>query len=259
MTLIDTHAHLYDKKFANDLADALARARAAELSHIVVIGTTAEDSEICVQLSAEHAMLFAAVGIQPNHVADAKPGDWDQILRLVEQPKVVAVGETGLDRYWDYAPFDQQEEYFARHLELARKQNLAVVIHCREAEADVIRMLRDDYDRHGPVRGVMHSFCGDAESAKTAMDMGLYISIAGMVTYKKADNVRDMAKTVPLEKLLVETDSPYLAPEPKRGKRNEPAFVAHTAAFLADLFTVDVQELARHTTANARDLFGWKE
>src|SRR5262249_42492555 len=159
-----------------------------------------------------------------NHVAEARPGDWDEVVRLAEHPRVVAVGETGLDRHWDYTPFSRQEEFFARHLELARRRGLTVVIHCREAEADVVRMLRADDKAHGPVRGVMHSFTGDPGTAAACLAMGLYVSFAGMVTYKNAQSLREVAKGVPLDRLLVETDSPYLAPVPVRGKRNEPAF-----------------------------------
>jgi TatD DNase family protein len=167
----------------------------------------------------------------------------------------VAVGETGLDRHWNYTPFAQQEDYFARHLELARKHGLPVVIHCREAEADVVRMLREDFQRHGPIRGVMHSFTGDQATAEACLAMGLFLSFAGMVTYKNALALRHVARHVPLDRLLIETDSPYLAPVPVRGKRNEPAFVVHTAACLAGLHNMDLEPLAAKTTLNARQVF----
>src|SRR5205807_8336072 len=147
----------------------------------------------------------------------------------------------------------QQDEHFARHLELARRKQLAVVIHCREAEADVVRMLRANYEEHGPVKGVMHSFTGDRATAEACLAMGLYISFAGMVTYKNAQNLRDVAKTIPLERLLVETDSPYLAPVPLRGKRNELANVVHAAACLANVRGVALDVLAEETTRNARE------
>ena len=188
-------------------------------------------------------------------MAEAAPDAWDQVLRLQSCEKVVAVGETGLDRHWDYTPFPLQEEYFARHLKLARERDLAVVIHCREAEIDVVRMLRDDFDRHGPVRAVMHSFTGDWTTAEACLNMGLYISFAGMVTYKNAQNLREVARQVPLDRLLVETDSPYLSPVPLRGKRNEPAHVVHTAGCLAGLHDVDLETLAKQTTRNALELF----
>ncbi len=253
--LIDTHAHLDDEQFRDDLPAVLDRARAAGVHRIVTIATTALSSAACIALASRHPALFATVGIQPNHVAEAEPAAWDEVLRLVTRDRVVALGETGLDRHWDYTPFAQQEEYFARHLELARQHDLAVVIHCREAEADVLRMLRADYQRNGPVRGVMHSFTGDLATAEACLAMGLHISFAGMVTYKNAKALRDVATRIPQDRLLVETDSPYLAPVPMRGKRNEPAFVAHTAACLASARGVESAVLAKQTTQNAKVLF----
>jgi TatD DNase family protein len=255
-TLIDTHAHLDDPRFRDDLPEVLRRAAEAGVSRVITIATTAPTSAVSIELAARHEALFAAVGIQPNHVAEATPTDWDEIVRLVSAEHVVGVGETGLDRYWDYTPFAQQEDYFARHLALARNHNRAVVIHCREAEADMVRMLRAEFDRHGPVRGVMHSFTGDAATAQACLAMGLYVSFAGMLTYKNAQALRDVAATVPLERLLVETDSPYLAPVPVRGQRNEPANVVHTAACLARVKGVEADLVAEHTTRNAQALFG---
>jgi TatD DNase family protein len=254
--LIDTHAHLDDERFAADLDAVLGRAADSGVVRAVAIGTTAPSSAACIALAARHPLLATAVGIQPNHVAEAGPADWDEVVRLVASPGVVAVGETGLDRHWDYTPFPQQEDYFARHLELARRHNLAVVIHCREAEADVVRMLREDYDRHGPVRGVMHSFTGDAATASACLAMGLFVSFAGMVTYKNAGDLREVARGVPADRVLVETDSPYLAPVPVRGKRNEPAYVRHTAECLAAVRGVEADALGAETTRNARALFG---
>ena len=149
-----------------------------------------------------------------------------------------------------------QEHYFARHLELARRIGKPLVIHCREAEADVVRMLRCDFEKYGPIRAVMHSFCGSAEVAKACLEMGLHISFAGMLTYKNSEALRSVAATISLDRLLVETDSPYLAPQPVRGKRNEPAFVKHTAECLAGLLGISFAELAAATTRNARGLFG---
>ena len=254
--LIDTHAHLDDDRFADDLPAVLDRAAAAGIVRVVTIGTTAPSSAACVALAARHPLLAASVGLQPNNVAEAAPAAWDEVVRLVTRPGVVAVGETGLDRHWDSTPFPQQEEYFARHLELARRHNLAVVIHCREAEADVVRVLREDYERHGPVRGVMHSFTGDAATASACLAMGLFISFAGMVTYKNAGDLREVARGVPADRLLVETDSPYLAPVPVRGQRNEPAYVRHTAECLAAVRGVGADALAAQMTRNARALFG---
>jgi TatD DNase family protein len=252
---IDTHAHLDDEQFRDDLPAVLERAASAGVSRIVTIATTAASSAATVALAGRHAALFATVGLQPNQLAQEPPHAWDEVLRLVQCERVVALGETGLDRHWDYTPFPQQEEFFARHLHLARQRGLPVVIHCREAEADVVRMLRDDYERHGPVRGVMHSFTGDRATAEACLAMGLYLSFAGMVTYKNAQALRDVAAQVPLDRLLVETDSPYLSPVPLRGKRNEPAHVIHTAACLAAARGLDVATVAEHTTCNALSLF----
>jgi TatD DNase family protein len=177
----------------------------------------------------------------------------------VPNARVVGIGETGLDRYWNDTPFALQEEYFARHLELGRRMDRAVVIHCRDAEADVVRMLRDAYEKHGPIRGVMHSFTGSGATAQACLAMGLHLSFAGMLTYKNAADLRAVAAKVPADRVLVETDSPYLSPVPVRGKRNEPANVVHTAACLAGLHGVSAEEMAVRTTRNARQLFGLAE
>jgi TatD DNase family protein len=253
---IDTHAHLDDERFHADLPAVLDRAAQAGLQRIVVVATTALDSPRCVELAAKYPILRATVGIQPNHAAEATPTAWDEVVALSSRPEVVALGETGLDRYWDYTPFAMQEDYFARHLELARKLDRAVVIHCREAEADTVRLLQADYDKHGPVRAVMHSFTGDLATAEACVAMGLYISFAGMLSYKNAQALRDVAAKMPLDRVLVETDSPYLAPTPHRGKRNEPGYVVHTAGVLAQTLGVSSDVIAEHTTRNARKLFG---
>jgi TatD DNase family protein len=254
--LIDTHAHLDDDRFRDDLPAVLERAATAGVSSIITIATTAASSAVCVGLAQRFPCLYASVGLQPNNLAAEPAGAWDEIVRLVNQPRIVAMGETGLDRHWHDTPFAQQEDYFARHLDLARRHQLPVVIHCREAEADTVRMLRAGFDKHGPVRGVMHSFTGDAATAQACLGMGLYISFAGMVTYKNAQPLRQVAAGVPLDRLLVETDSPYLAPVPRRGQRNEPAYVVHTAACLAGILGVTPNVVAEHTTRNARALFG---
>ncbi len=255
-TWIDTHAHLDDERFHADLPAVLQRAAEAGLERIVAVAVTALDSVRYVQLAATHPILRATVGIQPNHVAEASPTAWDEVVALSQRQEVVALGETGLDRHWKHTPFPQQEDYFARHLELARTLDRAVVIHCREAEADTVRMLRADFDKHGPVRAVMHSFTGDLATAEACVRMGLHISFAGMLTYKNAQALRDVAAKMPFERVLVETDCPYLAPVPYRGQRNEPAHVVHTAAVLAQTLGVSIDVIAEHTTRNARRLFG---
>ncbi len=256
--LIDTHAHLDDEQFAADLPAVLDRARAAGVETIITIATSAPSSAASIALAERHAMLFATAGIHPNNIPEAGPTAWDAICALVEKERIVGVGETGLDRHWDTTPFAVQEEYFVRHLELARQHHLPVVIHCREAEADMLRILRSEFDRHGPIRGVMHSFVGDAALAEACRAMGLYLSFAGMLTYKNAAALRQTASQQPLDRVLVETDSPYLSPVPLRGKRNEPAHIVHTAACLAELLGIPPERLAEQTTKNAFSVFGFR-
>jgi TatD DNase family protein len=257
--LIDTHAHLDDAAFADDLPAVLDRAKAAGVARVIAIGTSAKSSETCLRLARDHDMVYASVGIHPNHaVTDTREGDWDRIVQLAGGRKVVALGETGLDRHWDFTPPALQRDYFARHLELSRKTGLPVVIHCREAEDDVAAMLQADYEKLGPLRGVLHSFAGDQAFADAGLAVGLYISFAGMLTYKNAEVLRKVAAGVPLHRLLVETDSPYLTPVPLRGKekRNEPAHIVHTARCLAQVKGLPLETVAERATENARRLFG---
>jgi TatD DNase family protein len=254
--LVDTHAHLDDEQFAGDLPAVLQRARVAGVEQIVAVATTAASSAGCIFLAANHRGIFATVGIHPNHAAEAAPSAWDEVVTLSRRKEVVGVGETGLDRHWNYTPFPVQEDYFARHLELGRRTAKPVVIHCREADTDVLRMLRVEFEKHGPIRGVMHSFVGDGATAEACLAMGLHLSFAGMLTYKNAQAVREVAAKLSVDRLLVETDCPYLAPVPVRGKRNEPANVVHTVACLAGLQGVTAEALAERTTRNARALFG---
>jgi len=253
--LVDTHAHLDEEAFEVDRALAVARAAASGIVRIITIGTTAQASRRSVEIAREFRAVYAAVGIQPNYAAQARAGDWEEIENLAREAKVVAIGETGLDRYWDYAPFEVQIDYFQRHIDLAQRLDKPFVVHCREAEADVVSQLAEAASR-GPLRGVMHSFTGSLETARACLDLGLYISFAGMLTYKKSQPLRDLVGQLPLDRILVETDSPYLAPQPMRGKRNEPAFVRVTANCLAELAGISQDELSRRTTANACRLFG---
>ncbi len=255
MQLFDTHAHLDQTDFDVDRADVVGRARAAGVENVISIGTTAATSAICVRLAAEFPGVHAAVGMQPNYIAEAEPGDWDRIVALDGEPGVVAIGETGLDRHWDFTPFDVQQDYFDRHLRLAAERGLPFVVHMRDCDDDILAMLREAHAR-GPLVGVMHSFTGGQAMAEECLAMGLYISFAGMVTYKKSDELRAVAAIVPDDRILVETDAPYLSPEPVRKiKRNEPAHVLHTATRLAEVRGVSVEAFAAITTANARRLF----
>lgn len=255
-SLVDTHAHLDDPRLADQLDGVLERAGMEGVVQVVAVGTTAESSRATVELARDRARVFACVGIQPNHVAEAGPGDWAVVEALARSgdPKVVGIGETGLDRYWDHTPFDQQRESFARQLDLAFDLDLPVVIHCRDCETDVVDQLAA---LGRPIRGVLHSFTGNRAQADAFLALGLHLSIAGMVTFssKSLDLLREAVKDVPSDRLLVETDSPYLSPVPFRGKLNEPARVALTAAHLARLRGVSVAELAAQTTRNARSLF----
>ncbi len=251
----DTHAHLDDDQFDKTRDVVIQRALAAGVSTIVTVGTTVASSETCVRLARNHPTLFAAVGIQPNHAGQAAAGDWERIVRLVNEPFVVALGETGLDRYWDFAPFCVQQDYFDRHLRLAQARDLPVVIHMRDCAEDVLAMLREARQR-GPLRGVMHSFSGDAETARQCVEIGMHVSFAGMVTFKKSQVLREVACSIPDDRILIETDSPYLSPEPKRGRQpNEPAWLVHTAACLASVRGMDLDQFAALTTANAARLF----
>lgn len=254
MFLFDTHAHLDQEEFSTDRAEVVSRAAAAGVAAIVAVGTSAATSQSCVELAAAYAGVYAAVGIQPNYCAQAAPDDWQRVLELAGRPGVVALGETGLDRHWDYAPFDLQRDYFDRHLRLSQQCGLPFIVHTRESEADVLAMLREARAR-GPLAGVMHSFAGTADVARECVELGLYVSFAGMVTYKKSGPLRAVAADVPADRILVETDSPYLAPHPLRGRRNEPAHLVHTAACLAPVRGQSLDEFADQTTANARRLF----
>lgn len=253
--LFDTHAHLDQATFADDLAKVVENAQSAGVGEILAIAITAESSSLTVELAEKFAPVSAAVGIQPNDVVDVTAGDWDQVVALSEKSVVVAVGETGLDRYWDRTPFDQQQDFFDRHLRLAQQTGLPFIVHMRECEQDILEMLREARER-GPLRGVMHSFTGDTTMAAECVELGLHISFAGMVTFKKSEDLRATAATIPADRLLVETDCPYLSPEPVRKiRRNEPAHVIHTARCLAEVRGESFEQLASQTTSNAQQLF----
>ena len=254
MTYFDSHCHLDPMRYGADLPGVLARARAAGVTGMAVIGTRAADSEAAAELAAREPGLVAAAGIHPNDTAEVEPDEWDRIVRLVEQGRVAAVGETGLDWYRTTAPADVQREFFDRHIRLAQQAGLPLVIHTRESTRDCLAMLREAVAR-GPLAAILHSFTGTAAEAAEAIDLGFCLGFAGMVTFRSAADLREVVKTVPLERLLVETDSPFLSPEPLRGKRNEPANVVHTAACLALARGEPPAALAAATTANARRVY----
>lgn len=256
LTLYDTHAHLTDEVYADTLQRVLQEAKAAGVVAINVIGFDAATSVAACKLANEHAgYLYAAVGIQPNSAGAAAAEDWGLIERLAVQPEVKAIGETGLDCYWDSTPLPVQQDYFERHIALAAATDKPLVIHMRNSGTEIVDQLRP-HAAKGPLRGVMHSFTGDWELCRDCLDLGLMISFAGMLTFKKSQDLREVAAKVPLDRLLVETDCPYLSPEPLRGRRpNEPARVAHTLQVLADARGESAEGLSLQTTFNARQLF----
>jgi TatD DNase family protein len=252
--LFDSHCHLDPMRFGSELPDVLARARAAGVTRMTVIGTRAADSEAAAELAAREPGIVAAAGIHPNDVAEAEPGEWERVVRLAESGRVGAIGETGLDWYRTTAPAELQRDSFDRHLRLAQRLSLPVVIHTRESMRDVLDMLGEAVAR-GPLVAVLHAFTGTVAEAAEAIELGCHLGFAGMVTFRSSAALREVAKGVPLERLLVETDSPFLSPEPLRGRRNEPANVVHTARCLALARGDEFAAFAAATTANARRIF----
>lgn len=254
MAYFDSHCHLDPMRYGADLALVIDRARAAGLVGMAVIGTRAGDSEAAADLAAREADVVAAVGIHPNDVGEIAGDEWDRVSRLVATDRAAAVGETGLDWYRAAAPRELQRDFFDRHLRLAQEFRRPVVVHTRDSIRDALDMIREAIAR-APLTVVLHSFTGTAAEAAEAVDMGCYLGFAGMVTFRSAQNLRDVAKTVPADRLLVETDSPFLSPEPYRGRRNEPANVVHTARCLAIARGDPLEKLAAFTTENARRVF----
>jgi TatD DNase family protein len=256
MELFDTHAHLFDDQLAADPAGVIERARQSGVTQILAVGTTAVSSEQCLAIARQFpGTVFSSAGIHPNHAGEAAEGDWAKVEALANEPQVVALGETGLDLYWKDCPLELQQDYFDRHIRLSQRLSLPLVIHLRETCAEILAMLTVARER-GPLLGVMHSFTGTAEQAAQFFELGMHISFAGMLTYKKSDDLRATAATIPADRLLVETDSPYLTPHPFRGQRpNEPRLVVHTAECLAQARGMSLADLATLTTANARELF----
>jgi len=254
--LVDTHAHLDDPRLAGQLAVLLGRARQAGLVGIVAVATTWESSQAVQRMAIDHADagVVAAVGFHPNQLDEARPGDRDRLESLGNAPGVVAVGETGLDRYWNRVAFDLQRDWLDWHLDWARRIGLPVVIHCRDSAEDILDQLRG---RPRPLQGVLHSFTGNLDQARAFLDLGLHLSFAGQLTFanKALEPLREAARFVPEDRLLVETDSPYLSPHPHRGRTNEPSRVVHTALTLAHLRGVDPEALAQRLTQNAQILF----
>ena len=252
--LTDTHAHLNHEDFCVDLEAVLDRARQAGVTAIIVPGYDIESSERAVELASEHEIVFAAVGIHP-HDAKAFHGASPNTLReLAKEPKVVAIGEVGLDFFYDFSPREKQLQAFAAQARLARELGLPLIVHTRDSSAEALDILTRS-DAPGPAGGVMHYFSGDEETAREARRMGLLLGVAGPITYKKNDALREIIGRTGMDGLLIETDSPYSAPRQFRGKRNEPAHVTLVAEKLAELFDKSVDEIAAVTAANAATLF----
>lgn len=251
--LVDTHAHLDFEDFDADRDEVLSRANAAGVRHVIAPGVDVRTSRAAVALAERYGMVSAAAGIHPNESARAGSGDMDEIARLAENPKVVALGETGLDYYRDRAPRETQVLLFRAQLDLARALNLPVIIHFRNVGFEGVELT--GAERFEGVRGVFHSFGGSVELAARLVGMGFYIGFTGPLTYKKSDRV-EVALATPLENILLETDSPFLTPRSHRGSRNEPSFVAEIAEKLAEIKGLDPEAVIAATGENARRLFG---
>jgi TatD DNase family protein len=254
MPLFDTHAHLHFPELASDLEAVLDRARAAGVVGMVTIGTDRETNQAAVAVAERWPDVYATVGIHPHDAAEATDADFAAMESLARSSaRVVALGEMGLDFFRNLSPRDVQERVFRRQLEMARRLGKPVAIHCRDAHPETLAILAEE--RVGEVGGVMHCFSADVDVAKRCLDLGLLISLAGPVTYKNARSLPDVARFVPVDMLVVETDCPFLPPSPHRGKRNEPAYLALTAARVAELRGMTLDALAAATTENAARLF----
>jgi TatD DNase family protein len=259
---IDSHAHLDGKQFASDREHVIARAREAGVSNIVAIGNGdgPANFDCGIELAQKYDFMFATVGIHPHEARLADPVAFDRMAELARHPKVIAWGEIGLDYHYDHSPRDTQRQVFARQMELAAAAKKPIVIHCRPSDGsdnawdDCLQLIHDQWASTG-LGGILHCFTGKWEQAKRALDMGFMISFAGNLTFPKAQQIRDAALEVPIDRILIETDSPYLAPVPHRGQRNEPAFVVETARKLAELRGLAVNEVGEQTSRNFYNFF----
>lgn len=252
--LFDTHTHLDARQFDADREGVIDRAREAGVELMVNIGCDRKSIPTTIALAERYPFIYAAVGWHPVDSIDMNPEDLEWIERLTSHPKVVAIGEIGLDYHWDTSPKDVQHRVFREQIRLARKVKKPIVIHNREAHEDVIRILQEE--GASEVGGVMHCFSGSKESAKQCLDMNFYISFGGPITYKNARVPKEVLEMVPMDRLLIETDSPYLTPHPNRGKRNESSYVALVAQAAAEIKGISVEELAQITTENGKICFG---
>jgi TatD DNase family protein len=256
MELIDSHAHIDAPQFAEDREAMLGRARVAGVSTLLAIGTGPgpEKLDAALPLAEAHDWIYTTVGIHPHQAREVTEAHLDELARLAKHAKVIAWGEIGLDYFYDHSPHDVQERVFRDQMALAREARLPIIIHCRDAWADCLKLLEEVW-RPAGLGGILHCFTSTLEDAKRGLDMGFLISFAGNSTYPKTQNLRDVAKALPLENILIETDSPYLAPQAYRGKRNEPAYVAEVARTLASVRDLPAEEFAARTAVNFRRLF----
>ena len=252
--LVDSHCHLDFPDFAPDRADVLARARNAGVGVMVTIGTRLSKFAEVRALAESDPALYCSVGVHPHEAEKEGVGDPAPLLNAAQHPKVVGIGETGLDYFYKHSAPEAQARSFRAHIAAARESGLPLIVHARDADVDTIRILADEH-RAGAFPGVIHCFTASRDLADHAVALGLYISFSGIVTFKNARDIQETAKALPLERILVETDAPYLAPVPNRGKRNEPAYVAHTASFLAKLRGETAERIADATTENFFRLF----
>jgi len=251
--LVDSHCHLDYAPMADDVSGTVARARSSGVGTLLTIGTKLKDFARVRAIAEASDNVFCSVGIHPHEAAN-EAADSERLLELAAHPKVVGIGECGLDYYYDRSPRDKQQENFRAHIRAASQSGLPLIVHTRDADEDMATMLADGAAA-GPLKGVLHCFSSSKALADRAIELGFYISISGIVTFKNAEALREVVRGLPLDRLLVETDSPFLAPVPMRGKPCEPAYVVHTAAKVAELVGVDRDELARRTTRNFFTLF----
>ncbi|WP_455675993.1 TatD family hydrolase [Pradoshia sp.] len=251
--LFDTHVHLNDDQFNDDLEEVIERARLNGVGRVVVVGFDEKTIKRAIELIDAYDFMYAAIGWHPVDAIDLTDDYLEWIEELTAHPKVVAIGEIGLDYHWDKSPKDVQQVVFRRQIQLAKRLDLPIIIHNREATEDVVTILEEEGAKE--VGGIMHCFSGSPETAKRCLDMNFYISLGGPVTFKNAVKPKEVAKEVPLDRLLIETDCPYLAPHPFRGKRNEPSYVKLVAEQIAALKEISFDEVAKATTENANRLF----
>ncbi len=250
---VDSHAHLDDRKYDHDRHEMLMRAKERGVRLIVNVGYDIPSSRRSMSLANKYDFIYAAVGIHPHDASEAGEDSFDELRQLSKNPKVVAIGEMGLDYYRNLSPREIQQKVFRKQIRLAQELGKPIVVHDRDAHGDVMKILKEE--NAAAAGGVMHCFSGSLEMARDCLKMGFYISIAGPVTFDNARKLREIAAAIPLDQLLIETDAPYLTPEPHRGKRNESAYVVHVGERIAQLRGIPVEELADATTANARRLF----